>query len=274
MAWTASQLQEGSVAFEQFERYPFGRVGRRDVTVDLAGDLIHDQAVVGPDLGPARDDRTFPGEDLFDRLHQLAHSGCAGCRHGHDRYAQGGFQDFRRDADALLIGHVHHVQCHHQRNRQADQLRDQVQAALQVGGADDGHDQAGVFAQNELAGNDLLRRVGRQAVRAGQVHQAVRMAFVSEIPLPPFDGLAGPVANVLVQAGKQVKERGLTQVGLPGQGDEAGIHAASGWPARCPGGSGVTITHLPILRTMISWASPRPRATRVPRTVTSNGPRP
>ncbi len=85
-----------------------------------------------------------------------------------------------------------------------------------------------------------------------------------------LDRLAGPVADVLVQPGQHVEQGRFPHVGLPGQGNQG----CTGHHLHDRHADIVTFAHLPLRRTMILAASPRPRATRVPRTVTISGPKP
>ena len=73
-----------------------------------------------------------------------------------------------------------------------------------------------MLVQNEIPGDDFLRRIRADGVDAGQVHHGA-------VLLPPdltgllVHGDAGEVAHVLVGAGELVKEGGLAAVLVAGQ---------------------------------------------------------
>ena len=83
------------------------------------------------------------------------------------------------DADALALGHVDHVQGDDDRHAQLQDLRGQVEVALEVGGIDDGDDDvgprlAGLLAEDDVDRDHLVGAARRQAVGAGQVDEVER----------------------------------------------------------------------------------------------------
>ena len=124
----------------------------------------------------------------------------------------------RVDADALGSGAVADVEGQDERQAQLQQLRGEVQVALQVRGVDDVDDGVGLTAQQVVTGDDLLGREGREAVGARQVDEATHDVPVAEGALRAGHGLAGPVADVLPRAGERVEDARLAGVGIAGQG--------------------------------------------------------
>ena len=77
----------------------------------------------------------------------------------------------------------------------------------------------GLLIEDEIPGDDLLRRIGADGVDARQVHHLA-------VPLPPdVAGLlvhrdAGKVAHMLIGAGELVEEGGFAAVLIAGQGED------------------------------------------------------
>lgn len=84
-----------------------------------------------------------------------------------------------------------------------------------------------------VAGDARLRRVGGEAVGARQVdHASCGRRY--ERAFPPRHRLAGPVADVLLQAVSRLKTVDLSDVGLAGEADRDGLGFGGG-PDSCPG---------------------------------------
>ena len=95
---------------------------------------------------------------------------------GHHRHAELLRQPVDVDRDALPLGDVDHVQRDDDRHAQLQDLRRQVEIALQVGRIDDGDDDvgprlAGVVAEDDVDGDHLVGAARGQAVGAGQVDE-------------------------------------------------------------------------------------------------------
>ena len=123
---------------------------------------------------------------------------------GHHRDAQSLGHGLDVDGTAAAGHLVHHVQRQHHGDAHLHQLQREVEVALDVGGVHDVDDAVGLLVQDEIPGDDLLRRIGPDGVNARQVHnRAVLLA-------PDGAGLlvhgdAGEVAHVLVGAGELVE---------------------------------------------------------------------
>ena len=144
-------------------------------------------------------------------VYQLVHALVLGGGDGDDRDAQHGFHLVDAHRAAVAAHLVHHVQRQHHGDVQLHQLHRQVKVALDVGGVHDIDDAGGLFADDELSGNDLLAGIRRHGVDARQVGD-----FGLRVSL---DGAAlavhrhtRKVAHVLVGAGELVEQGGLAAV--------------------------------------------------------------
>jgi hypothetical protein len=77
-----------------------------------------------------------------------------------------------------------------------------------------------LFAQDKFACNNFFWGICCQAVRAGQVDNAIFPAMDGKTSLLSFDCFARPVAYMLIQTGQEVKEGRLTYIGLAGQSEQ------------------------------------------------------
>ena len=128
-----------------------------------------------------------------------------------DRDAQHGFHLVDAHRAAVAAHLVHHVQRQHHWDVQLHQLHSQVKVALDVGGIHDVDDARGLFANDELAGHDLLAGIGRHGVNAGQIgHFGLRVAL-NRTALAVHSH-AWEIAYMLVGAGKLVEQGGLSAV--------------------------------------------------------------
>ena len=122
------------------------------------------------------------------------------------------------DLVAVLAHKVHHVDGHNHRNAQLDQLRGQVQVALDVRSVHDVEDRVRPLLDQVAARHDLLERVGRQGIDARQVlDDDVLVPLEAAFLL--FHGHARPVAHVLGATRQVVEQRGLAAVRIARQGD-------------------------------------------------------
>ena len=144
-------------------------------------------------------------------VYQLVHALVLGGGDGDDRDAQHGFHLVDAHRAAVAAHFVHHVQRQHHGDIQLHQLHGQVEVALDVGGVHDVDDAGGLFADDELSGNDLLAGIGGHGVDARQVGDlSLRV---------PLDGTAlavhrhaRKVADVLVGTGELVEQGSLAAV--------------------------------------------------------------
>ena len=210
---------------------------RVDAAVDRAGgaEVVH------------RGVHLVPG-GLDGDLHQLVHALVLHGGDGHHRDAQGLGEPLDVDGAAAGGDLVHHVQGQHHGDPHLHQLEGQVQIPLDIGGVHDVDEAVRLLVQDEVPGDDLLRRIGPDGVDARQIHhRAVLLA-------PDGAGLlihrhAGEVAHVLVGAGELVEQCGLAAVLIAGQRED----------------------HVPATSTSILPASSFRRDREYPRTRSSRG---
>ena len=149
-------------------------------------------------------------------VHQLVHALVLGSRDGNDRDAQQRLHLVDAHRAAVAPDLVHHVQRQHHGGVQLHQLHGQIQVALNVGGVHDVDDAGGLFADDELPGDDLLAGIRRHGVDAGQIGDfGLRVAL---------DGTAlavhrhaRKIAHMLVGAGELIEQGGLAAVLVAGQ---------------------------------------------------------
>ena len=136
----------------------------------------------------------------------------------HHLAAQGVAQFLSVDLVSVPADQVHHVDGHHHRQPQLDQLGGEVEVPLDVGAVHDVQNGVGLFLHQVVPGHHFLQRVGRQGVDAGQVLDDHILAAL-QAALLLFHRDAGPVAHVLVRAGQVIEQRGLAAVRVAGQCD-------------------------------------------------------
>ena len=136
----------------------------------------------------------------------------------HHRAAQSGRKLVGVDPVPPLFDHVDHVEGHHHRDAQLQQLGGEVEVALDVGGVHQVEDDVGAVVGQVVPGHHLLQGVGGQGVDAGQVHDGHVLAAL-EPALLLLHGDARPVAHELGGAGEGVEHGGLAAVGIAGKGN-------------------------------------------------------
>ena len=178
---------------------------RMDATVDRTGraEVVHG----GVDL-------VFG--DCHGDPHQFLYAFVLDCGDGYHGDAQRLGHGLDVDGSAVGGDLIHHVQGQHHGDAHLHELQRQVEVPLDVGGVDNVDEAVGLLVQNEIPGDDLLRRVGADGVNARQVHH--RAVFLA----PDGAGFlvhgdAGKVAHVLIGAGELVEEGGLAAVLVAGQ---------------------------------------------------------
>ena len=117
------------------------------------------------------------------------------------------------DTDGAAVGPdlIHHVQRQHHRYPQLEQLKRQVQIALNVGGVHNVDHAVRLLIEDKIAGDDLLLRIRTQGVDARQVDDGAAL-LVAHLAHLLVDGHARKVAHVLVGTGEGVEQRRLAAV--------------------------------------------------------------
>ncbi len=163
---------------------------------------------------------------VYGGFQQLVHAAALERRRLHHGAAQPGRQLGHVDLVAVLLHQVHHVKRHHHRQAQVENLRREVEVALEVRGVHEVDDRVGAagalparscrVAQQVVARHDLLGRVRRERVDARQVRDGdVQSVRVGALLL--LDGDARPVAHVLRGPGQVVEHRRLAAVRIAGK---------------------------------------------------------
>jgi len=190
-------------------------------------DILVDDAFAGGDAMRALADRTAQRRlQLLDAA--LAH------RHRLDhRRAEFARQRLGVDHQPVAPRHVDHIERHHRRQAEGDQLQGEAEMIVEIGGVD--HDDqrrrqplARLLAQHHVARHLLVGAGGIEAVGAGQVDEfdrsAVRQAHPACLALHRH---ARIVADLLARAGHGIEQRALAGIGIADQRDHrCGIHGA------------------------------------------------
>ena len=159
-------------------------------------------------------------DGIADGLPQAVESLAGGADRRHDRYAEPIAQPARVDRHAGRLRLVDHVQRDHHRHAGLDDLQDQIETALYRPRVDDDHHRVGhlpATAEHLVDGDLLVRRVGAEAVGAGQIHQLdAGPAGQRNLPRRPGHGNARIVAHLGARAGQGVEDGGLARVGVAG----------------------------------------------------------
>ena len=120
------------------------------------------------------------------------------------------------DDVAALPDNIHHVERDNDRQTHFDQLRGQVEVALDVGRIDEVHDGVRLLVYEIVARYDLFQRVRRERVDTRQVSDADFLIGL-ELALFLLDRNARPVANVLRCTGQIVEHGRLAAVRVAGK---------------------------------------------------------
>ena len=158
--------------------------------------------------------------------HQLVHALVLHSGNGYHRNAQSLAEALHING-AATAGHlVHHVQCQHHGDTHFHQLQRQVQVPLDIGGVHDIDDAVRLLIQDEVPGDDLLRRIGSDGVNARQVYHGTVLLAPDGAGLLIY-GDTGKVAHMLVGAGELVEQRGFAAVLIAGQGENHGFFTST-----------------------------------------------
>ncbi len=206
-------------------------------------DLLHDRiglqqlqgqpARIGP-LGPVLQQGQEIGDRLLDtlamhqrqprRLAPLAHGqqtrlqlrqSLLGDRdHRHHRTAERVGQLAGIDPRAAFAGHVHHVEGHHDRHPHLQQLDAQIEIALQVARIQHIDDEVGLAAQQIIAGDHLVERVGVERIDARQIDHPHSPPVEFQRALLALHRHARPVSGGLADPGQGIEQGGFAAVGI------------------------------------------------------------
>ena len=122
------------------------------------------------------------------------------------------------DLHPPLFHNVHHIEGHHHRLAQFQQLKGQIKAPLQSRGIHHVHNNIHLVREDEIPGHLFLHGIGGKGVGPRQVHQTHLHAVVLHDPLHPLHRDPGPVGHLQVGPGIGVKQGGLAAVGVADKG--------------------------------------------------------
>ena len=220
---SAQQLLDAAVALEQLERIVAGREGLGQfvaaggqLRIELPQPLLDDASQTDVDVAHPFVAALVDGDH---RVEQRFDAPVVARLDGHHRDAQHAAQTVVVEPGAALLQLIEHVERHHHAWVYVDQLRGEVEVALQIGGDHRIDDHVGGAFGDVFAHETLLGRVGRQSVGAGQVgHLEPVAAVVARAALGPHRH-AAVVAHMLVTARDGVEKRRLAAVRVAHQGD-------------------------------------------------------
>ena len=127
-------------------------------------------------------------------------------------------QLFQIDGIAVFAHQIDHIHRQHHRMAQIHQLGGQVEIALNIRSVHDVQNHIRVILHQIPPGHQLLRRIGRQGINAGQIlNDRLRVSLQGTLLL--LHRHAGPVAHILIGAGQNVEQGGFSAIGIAGQGN-------------------------------------------------------
>ena len=212
------ELGEFLVSLEELQGHPVRGVDFGHVGGDQLLDLLEDWLVRGENLREIGAVLGLVLEHGLDCRLELDDALPSGGGHRHHGDAHGLLEDLGLHLDALLLGDVHHVEGDDDGGGEEEELGHEVEVPLEGGRVHDGHDEVGLLAQDKVPGYELLLGVGREGIGARQVHDRILGVMVGEGARLLLDGLAGPVAHVLIEAREKVEDRGFADVRLAREG--------------------------------------------------------
>ena len=180
------------------ERAAIGAVGRARTKVDAPRPL----AVAG---------------NVHGMLHKLADAFVLCRRDRNHRHAKLAFEQVNVDGAAIGRDLVHHVKSDNHGSIELHKLEREVEVALDIGSVDDVDHRIGPRIENKLTAYDLLPRIRRERVDAGQVGDR-RLGVVADLAIFTVDRHAREIAHMLVGARKAVEQRCLAAVLVTGKG--------------------------------------------------------
>ena len=162
--------------------------------------------------GAHRDFRTAQGKT--ERKDTLA----AGGLHRNDGHTKLLGETRRTNRRALCLGHVDHVESDDGGQAQLENLGNEVEIALQVGGIEDTEQALGSRGvlpqvQQHITGDQLVGGMGSQAIAPGKVEEFDPFPVLAdELARILLNGDPGIVADFLPEAGEGIEEGGLARI--------------------------------------------------------------
>ncbi len=137
-----------------------------------------------------------------------------------------------------LAGNVHHVAGDQDGCPELQNLAGEIEVSFEIGGIDDQQDGVGAFdaldsAEQQVAGDFLVRRAGGQAIRAGKIEQD--HVGLGQPALALLDRHAGVITDPLTETGQSIEDGCLTRVRVAGHGDSSDAGGLIGDVLGCGG---------------------------------------
>ena len=219
------------VVLKQFQGEIAGGIALTDVLVglevalDVKDAVLNLVAVVDVDMAVVAAGALI---DLDDGAEEILDAHARAERGGHHGGAEESGQHLQVDVIATAFELVVHIEGADDAEVHVDKLGGQVEVALEVGGVDDvDHDVRHLLGQ-VAAHVELLGRIARKGVSAGQVDQLEVVAKEAGVGFTGVDGDTGVVAHMAMSARGIVEERCLAAIGVADEGDADGAVAAEG----------------------------------------------
>ena len=177
--------------------------------------------------------------DMDRMVHQFIHSFILCGRDRNDRNAQLTFHLVDIDASAVTGDFIHHIQGDDHRDPHLQQLHAQIEVAFDIHRIDDIDDGLRLILKDEIAGNDLFRRIRRHRIDARKVRdQSIGMSLDDAVLA--VDRNARKVSDVLVGTGQLIEQGRLAAVlvsdqrkGNPAFSAFSSISCSTVWIQRC-----------------------------------------
>lgn len=132
-------------------------------------------------------------------------------------------QAVKIDLHPPLFHNVHHVESHDHWLFKLKKLQRQIEVSLQRGGVHHVNEDIHLIFLDAFSRDALLDGVGGQTIDARQVDDPDGLSLVAGSSLHPLHGHAGPVGHFQLCAGKRVKKRRFSAVGVSNEADADGL---------------------------------------------------
>ena len=136
------------------------------------------------------------------------------------RHAQLPFQGLQVNMYSPALRFVQQVHAQQHRLSCLHHLQQQLHVPFQTASVTDQQHRVRTAVTDEIPGQLLLRRGRRQGIGPGHIHQHIAPLFAAAVAPGVADGLARPVAGVLLHAGEIIEYGAFAHVGVSRQGDD------------------------------------------------------
>jgi hypothetical protein len=139
--------------------------------------------------------------------------------HRHHGHTESPRKLFHIDLNAAALRSVDHVERHHDRHAKVEQLREQVEIAIEIGGVqhgDNGVERALLVhaPEHRIDRDRFIGGARRKAVGSGKIDQFCFALSELENATSALDRHPGVVAHFVRQTGERVEQSGLAGIGV------------------------------------------------------------